>query len=92
MHLPAAFKTLNFTGFWRRRGAMKDSLLPVADSKTNNGFLRSACSRHVMTLMAKLALLSTAATAIGLYCFQSDIFLSSPDLTQILSNYTVGSP
>lgn len=71
---------------------MKDSLLPVADSKTNNGFLRSACSRHVMTLMAKLALLSTAATAIGLYCFQSDIFLSSPDLTQILSNYTVGSP
>lgn len=70
---------------------MKDSLLPVADSKSNNSFLRSACSSHVMTLMARLALLSTAATAIGLYCFQSDIFLSSPDLTQILSSHTVGS-
>ena len=40
--------------------------------------------------MARLALLSTAATAIGVYCFQSDMFLSSPDLTQTLSSYTVG--
>jgi hypothetical protein len=70
---------------------MKDSVLPVAECRTTNSFLRSACSSHVMTLMARLALLSTAATAIGLYCFQSDIFQSSPDLTQILSSYMVGS-
>jgi len=50
---------------------MKDSLLPVADSKADNSFLRSVCSGHVMKSMALLALLSTAATAIGLYCFQS---------------------
>ncbi|DBA83598.1 hypothetical protein WJX77_006813 [Trebouxia sp. C0004] len=66
---------------------MRDNLLPVADSKTKNSFLRSAYCSHVMTLMVRLALLSTAATAIGLYCFQSDILLSSPDLTQITSSY-----
>ncbi len=70
---------------------MKDSLLPVADSKADNSFLRSVCSGHVMKSMALLALLSTAATAIGLYCFQSGILQSSPDFTQIKSSYTVGS-
>ncbi len=68
---------------------MKDSLLPTADNKPSSGLVGKVCNQHVMKLVALLALLSTAATAIGLYCFQSGRFVASPDLTQITSSYRV---
>ena len=68
---------------------MKDSLLPVASNKSNSSLLQNVCSGHVMKVVALLALLSTAGTAIGLYCFQSSLFSSKPDLTQLTSSYTV---
>ena len=67
---------------------MKDSLLPVADSKASNTASCSICSGHVMKLVALLALLSTAATAIGMYCFQSGPRFQ-PNLTHIISSYMV---
>lgn len=67
---------------------MKDSLLPVADSKANSAASFSVCSDHVMKLVALLALLSTAATAIGMYCFQSGTPFQ-PNLTHITSSYMV---
>lgn len=65
---------------------MKDSLLPVADSKASTAASFSVCSDHVMKLVALLALLSTAATAIGMYCFQSGTTFQ-PNLTHITSSY-----
>ena len=68
---------------------MKDSLLPVASNKSNSSLFQNVCSGHVMKMVALLALLSTAGTAFGLYCFQSSLFSSKPDLTQLTSSYTV---